>query len=274
MTKSTPKFFAKSDLLIAVLLIAPLWLVIGKAPILPTSPFLSSFLSLSDLPHHLHVVVKNVLFVPLGALVVVLFRLTLGIPVLGLFRPILIAIAFDIIGIPIGVTFLFLTLVVIVLLRPLLASDHSYARVAVLLSLVAAILLVPLILGKWWDIEDLRQISQFPVIALCLTCESFAKVVDRQGLREAMWRTTATVIAAALIMVLTTMSGILELFLRFPELLLIQAGAILLISKHLDLRLFEGINPLAIRPAPDPIETMTSQPDAVSVAIDSERGAS
>jgi len=62
-----------------------------------------------------------------------------------------------------------------------------------------------------------------------------------------VWRTFTTVVAASVIVSLTSLPGVVELFLRFPELLLVQAGCILLINKYLSLRVFEGANPLAAK---------------------------
>jgi hypothetical protein len=237
----------RTDWLLVALLTLPLAIAVGKLPMLPTSAAFSGFFSLADLSPHFHKAAENVLFVPLGAVVVVFFRLTLGLRVLGLFRPILVAMAFDVLGIPISVAFLMFVLVIIVAVRSLLTTDHSYSRVAILLSLASALLFVPLMAGSWWHIGWLRDIVFFPVIALCLTCESFAKVLDREGVGEASWRTAVTVLAAAVIVSFINFPGVVRLFLRFPELLLVQAGCILLINKYLDLRLFEGVNPLAAR---------------------------
>src|SRR5215831_9313545 len=235
----------KRDWLLVALFALPLAIALAKLPMLPTSSVWAGMFSLADLPAQFHKSAENVLFVPLGALVVVLFRLTLGLRVLGLFRPILVAMAFEIIGIPISLAFLLFVLVIIVVLRSLLTTDHTYSRVAILLSLASALLFAPLMAGDWWHIAWLREIVFFPVIALCLTCESFAKVLDKEGIGEAVWRTVVTVLAAVAITSFINFPGVVELILRFPELLLVQAGCILLINKYLDLRLFEGVYPLA-----------------------------
>jgi hypothetical protein len=238
---------ATADWLLVALFALPFGVALAKLPMFPTSSVCVSFFSLVDLPAHFHTAVEAVLFVPVGALVVVLFRLTLGLQVLGLFRPILMAIAFAAVGIPISLAFLLFVLIIIVVLRPLLTTDHNYSRVAVLLSLVSALLFAPLMAGKWWDVAWLRDIVFFPVIALCLTCESFAKVLGRNGIREAVWRTFTTAAAACVIVSLVSLPGVLDVFLRFPELLLVQAGCILLINRYLDFRVFEGANPLAMK---------------------------
>jgi 7 transmembrane helices usually fused to an inactive transglutaminase len=239
---------ANSKLLLAVLFLVPLAMVIGRQPFLPSASFLEACFSLTYLSEQLRAVVENVLVVPLGALVVVIVRLTLGLRMLGFFRPILLAIAFNIIGIPISAAFLIGVLTFIVLLRPFLRADHNYARLAVMLSIVATLLFIPLIAGNWLQVAWLMKLADFPVIALCLTCESFAKVLDRHGIGEAIWRTLITLAAAAVITALTSLSGVLDLFLHFPELLMAQAGCIILIGKHLNIRLFESTKPLALKP--------------------------
>jgi len=254
-----------TDWLLVALFALPLAIALAKLPPLPTAAVVGKFFSLADLPGHFHRTAEEVLLVSLGALVVVIFRLTFGLLVLGLFRPILMAMAFWIVGVPISLGFLLFALVVILLLRPLLQTDHNYARVGVMLSLAAALLFMPLMAGQWWDIAWLREIAFFPVVALCLTCESFAKVLDQDGIREATWRTVTTLVAAGIILALARLPGVLELFLRFPEMLLVQAGLILLINKHLAFRLFEEANPLAMEPA-QPIDA------AAGPAISVERG--
>lgn len=228
---------AATTWLMATLTGVPLVIALAKIFFLPGD--VVALLSLTDLPASLHKAVENALFVPLGAVVVVFFRLTLGIEVLGLFRPILMAVAFSIVGLPLALGFLLFVLVIIVALRGPLRDIHAYARVAVLLSIVAALLLVPLFAGKWWHLRWLEELAFFPVIALCLTCESFAKVADREGLREAVLRTANTLVVAALTYAVTAYPGTVAFFLRFPELLLAQAAFILLMTKHLSLRLFE-----------------------------------
>lgn len=263
MTALPRRGAAPPDLLLLALFALPLAVSLAKLPIFPGAAVVARFISVADLPAHLREAAENIVFIPLGALVVIAFRLTLGLKVLGLFRPILLALAFTIIGVPLGLAVLVPVLMFVLLLRPLLASGHSYARLAVLLSLVAALLLVPLVVGKWWELSRLQSLAFFPVIALCLTCESFAKTADRDGIPEALWQALMTALAAMVITFVARLAADWELFLRFPELLLTQAGCVLLIKNHLDFRLFEGINPLIgqITPVSDPA-SIARLPDA------------
>ena len=239
------KIAPRADWLLGVLVVAPLALMAGKLSGLPGAGLLAHFLSLADLPPEARTLVSTILFVPVGAMVVVLFHFTLGLRVLGLFRPILIAIAFSTIGVAIGLACLVPVLAAIALIRPLLKGAPYYARVPILLSLVAALLLLPLIVGKWWHLTWLEEMAYFPVIALCLTCESFAKVLDTRGIHEAAWRTALTVAAALAISSIAAAPGFMDFMFRFPELLVLEAGGILLVARHLAFRWFAKRNPLA-----------------------------
>ena len=91
MTQPKGHHTAKHLWLLGLLIGLPLALMIGKLSWLPTSEVLRQFVSLSGVPGEMSDRVSYVLFIPLGALVVVVVRLTLGIRVLGPFRSILLA---------------------------------------------------------------------------------------------------------------------------------------------------------------------------------------
>src|SRR5271165_6250784 len=201
----------------AILLLLPVLVMAGKYPLFPTSAAFTSWFSLADLPKHVQTHAEYILFVPLSAVIVAFFRLSLGIPVLSLFRPILTAIAFRMMGVPTGLLFLGLVVGTIVVMRPLLKGKHYYARVPVLLSIVAGFMVVPLMLERyshdlWW-----QHLAYFPLISLALICEAFTKTLDEKGLAEAAWPTLNTIIVGMVINWIATFHGTLHLLLRFPE---------------------------------------------------------
>jgi hypothetical protein len=117
------------------------------------------------------------------------------------------------------------------------------------LSLAAACVLVPLMLGKWWHAQTLRHLAYFPVINLALVCEAFTKILNDKGLRAAMWPTVNAVLAAIVIALLAGIPGAMHLLLSYPEVLILQAGVVLAIGKYLDLHLFADRNPFMPKPA-------------------------
>jgi len=229
--------------LFAILLLLPVLVMAGKYPLFPTSAAFSSWFSLADLPKHVQTHAEYMLFVPLSAVIVAFFRLTLGIPVLSLFRPILVAIAFRVMGVPTGLFFLALVLGTIVVMRPLLKGRHYYARVPVLLSIVASFMVVSLMLARYSHGLWLQHLAYFPLISLALICEAFTKTLDEKGLAEAAWPTLNTIIVGMVINYIANFHGTLHLLLRFPELLFLQIGVVLLIERYMHFEVFEGKNP-------------------------------
>src|SRR5436190_22734086 len=87
---------------LVLLVLVPALVLLARHPGLPSSGFLEHHLSLASLPLRVQRRLGDVLFFPLGAVLVVFVRLTLGLRVLGPFRPVLIASVFRITGIPFG----------------------------------------------------------------------------------------------------------------------------------------------------------------------------
>jgi hypothetical protein len=235
----------KRRAMLACLFLLPLVVAAGKSAVFPTSEFLTRYASLLEVPAEMHRRLQYGLFVPLSAVLVVLCRLTLGIRILGPFRSILIAVAFQITGIPLGLVFLTIVIAVIVVVRPLLKAIRLpyFARVSVIMSAVSAIMMMTILLGTWLEADSLRRTAYFPIVVLCLTGEGFSHALTKEGTRSAMWRGAMTVLLAVLITLLTEIHALQQLLLRFPELLIVQIGCVVVIAEYFDLRLLQWMNP-------------------------------
>ena len=231
--------------ILAGLLVLPLAVVVGKWSAIPTSEFLSRTISLADLPARMHGRLEYVLFVPMGAILVVLCRLTLGIRLLGPFRSILLGVAFQITGILAGLLFLVPVIASIVGIRPTLKAMRLpyFGRVSVILSLVSAIMIVMMLLGNFLDADSLRHVAYFPIVVLCLVGEGFARTLAKEGAPSALWRGSMTVAVAILLTWLSQVPALRRLLLEYPELLVVQIGGIIAISEFFDLRLLRWMNP-------------------------------
>lgn len=213
----------------AALLLIPTLVTVMRSQDTGVADALNAGVTLAGItgPQHEHV--QQILFVPLSAVVVALFRLTLGFRVLGLFRPILLALAFHATGIGPGLAFLALALAVITAVHPLLHGTHSFSRLVIVLTLVSTLLLVGGLVET--------QFVSFPVVALCLTCETFATKLRYRGAAEALARTMATVLPALVIAAVAAVPGFFDWLLRHPEMLVAEVGAVLVIDGWLNLRL-------------------------------------
>jgi hypothetical protein len=223
--------------------------MVGKWPVLPTSDFFMRFLSLANLSESMESRVGYILFVPFGATVAVFFRLFLGIRLFGPFRSVLLAVAFQITGILPGLAFVAVVIAVVVAIRPFIKAIRLpyFARVSVVLSTVALIMLVALLSSTLLNIGSLRQVAYFPIVVLCLMSEGFAKTLSGEGLRSALWRGVMTVFVAVIITLLYQIHGFRRLFLYFPELLVLEIGCIIVIGEFLNLRLLGWLNPPVVK---------------------------
>jgi hypothetical protein len=236
---------------VAALLVAPLAITFLRATDSHVADWLNATLTLAHARGPLHHHLQQMLFVPLSAVVVALFRLTLGLRVVGLFRPILLALAFHATGIGPGLALLALALICISAVHPLLRGAHSYSRLAIVLTLVSALLAAGAMVQQ--------ALAAFPLIALCLTCEMFANKLRYQGIAEALARTMATLAPAIVIALISGIPGFLEWLLRHPEMLAAEIAAVLIIDGWLNLRLLSA----AGRRVPwAPVRLMTTTAEA------------
>jgi hypothetical protein len=245
MNDSTKRLATSQRWVLAAMFVLPLLLMAGKLPSLPTSEFLLTNCSLLNLPAKMQGRVNHILFVPLGAILVVFCRLTLGIRVLGPFRSILLAFAFQTTGIVLGIVFLAVTLAVVVTLGPPVRALRMpyFGRISAMLSGVALIVVVGILCGTWLHVDSLRKVAYFPLVVLCLIGEAFVRTVAQEGARSALWRSLMTAAIAVLLTYLASVRQLRLLMLTCPELLCTQTATIALISHYFAWRYLEWLNP-------------------------------
>jgi D-alanine-D-alanine ligase len=202
---------------------------------------LNQFFSLSAVPPDQREHVLYLLFLPTSALLVALARLTFGIRVLG-FRSILISVGFHQSGIVPSLLLITVAVATVVLVRPWLKriALPYYARVSVILCIVAVTMLGALLAGPWMRSDILWGTAFFPVIVLGMLAEGIAGTLDRDNIVAASWRAITTIVLAFVIALIGWVPALRSLLLQFPELVLAEIVGIVMISEYLDLRLLQG----------------------------------
>ena len=201
---------------------------------------LSRILSLQGIPHtDLHRVLY-LLFLPIGAILIALARLTLGMRLIG-FRSILISVGFQQSGILPSLLLIVAMVIVVIVIRPALVSMRLdyFARVAVLMCSSVLLLLCVLLLAPLVNSEVLWGVAFFPVLVLGLLAEGIAKTIDQESSLSALWRTALTIGVALVLAAISQIPLLREIAIGFPELVLTQLVAIILIAEFLDLRLLQ-----------------------------------
>lgn len=230
---------------VALLFVVPICVMAYKISGFPGSDVLQNAVSLTGVSEEMQRRVNYILFVPLGAVIVVLFRVTLGIRVLGPFRSILLAIAFQVTGIILGIFFFAIVIGVIVAIRPLLRLLRLpyFGRVSTMLSAVAIVIVFALIIGQGIGWQQLHRVAYFPIVVICLAGDGFARTLHREGWRSAVWRGIMTVLVAVLITGTASIQGMQSALIHYPELVILEIGLIIVICRLLGFRLFGAINP-------------------------------
>ncbi len=223
----------------------PMGIMLAKMSHLPWSDVFREHVSLVACPAPLQAKLAHILFVPLGAMLVVLVRLTLGLRVLGPFRSILLAVAFQTTGIWLGLAFLTVTILLVTALRP---SIHAmrlpyFGRITVMLSMVAVLMVLAIMIGNWFELNLLRSIVFFPIVVLCLVADAFARTIKTEGRASALWRGALTAGVAVALAALAQVPAVQNLLLRHPELLIAQIAGIIFLSQRMNWRLLEWMNP-------------------------------
>jgi hypothetical protein len=211
----------------------------------PQAQWLRDTLTLETLTPHLQHTAQHILFLPLAAVAVVFFRLTLGLRVLGPFRAILLAWAFHYTGVLVGTLLLLVTVVALVLLRkPIVKLKLGYfGRITVMLSAVAVLMTLFLLTSTWTGATWLQQIAHLPVVVLCLISEAFVEVLRKEGYASAVWRMFTTIVLGMFIAMIAAWPLPGFIMIAHPELLLFQIGLIVVIARLCKWKLLDKWNP-------------------------------
>jgi 7 transmembrane helices usually fused to an inactive transglutaminase len=251
---------------LALTVLPALLIAVGRVHGLPTAAFLARYLSLMNSPRALQHTLGDILLVPIGALTVVVFRLTLGIHVLGPFRSILLAFAFLTTGVALGLGFLAATVLILVLARPAVKKLRLpyFGRVSVMISAVALVMIVGTLASGWLQSPSLRNVAHFPIVVLVLVGEKVALTIRREGPVTGIWRASTTALVGVAVTGIASIPGLSAFLLARPELLLVEIALIAVVSMLCNWRLLESLNPRPSRAPQREVPSLASRiPDLV-----------
>ena len=209
------------------------------APLHAVGAWLNLHLSFDWVPPGDRPTVLFLLQLPIGALLVAFFRLVLGIRVLGL-RAILLGLGIQGIGLLPSLSLVVVIIGSIALIRPWIrrARMPKYARLAFVLGLSATIMVSAVLVAPWLGSDAVWKVAFFPAIITAMFAEGVAKTLEQDDLVMATWRAAGT-IALALVFALID-RPVSRLVYQFPELIVTQLMAIVLLAELLDVRLLEA----------------------------------
>lgn len=203
------------------------------AMMVPTNPLLAR-LSLYRLPVGTQSSLRALLLLPLGALVVSLFRNVIGVPTFGTFMPVLIALALR--STSLGPGLAMVVSVIAIGIAGRLALERLrlllVPRLSVLLCLVVMAVLALALIGSGTEIHNFLGGVLLPMVILTMLIERISVTLAEEGTRTALtqaaWSTVVS-IAAYPIFISTRAE---HLMFGFPELLLVVMGLLICIGGY------------------------------------------
>ena len=198
-------------------------------------------LSLQSLPIAEQGMFKLIMTLPVGALVVVLMRLFVGVPTSGTFMPVLIALAFLQTELLAGLIGLVLVVGAGLLLRFYLSALNLLlvARIATIVVLVIALVTVLAVVSYRLGLISGLAITFFPMVILAWTVERMSILWEEEGPLEALIQGAGSLLVAVLAYLVMNLAAVRHLAFNFPELHLCVLAAILLLGRYTGYRLLE-----------------------------------
>ncbi len=184
---------------------------------------------------------RTVLMLPVGALVVVLFRNVIGMPTFGTFLPALIAVAAGETGLLWGVVGILIVMASVGLVRSAmrhLELLHS-PTLAILLAVVVLSMLGTSLVAEKLELMKLAKLSFFPIAVMAIASERFYLALVEQGGRIALEQLTGTLIVVLGCYVVMNSLALQILLSGFPEVLLLVVAANVYLGRWIGIRLLE-----------------------------------
>ena len=182
-----------------------------------------------------------VLMLPLGALIISIFRNVIGMQTFGTFLPALIAAASVTTGLKYGLAgFLGIVVIVSLLYYPLEKWHITHnPRMSIMMTAVVSALLTSGLLAKIMGAEHISYLALFPVAVMTITAERMAQLIIEDGIAKTISVTLQTAIVIIVVYEVMTLRSLQSLFLAFPELYLVLISSGLILGRWTGIRLLE-----------------------------------
>jgi transglutaminase-like putative cysteine protease len=187
--------------------------------------------------------INLILVLPVIACIVVIFRAVIGIETFGTFAPVIVSLAFLMTGLTWGLVIFCVIVGVGVVFRAMLQwlRIQLVARLAVLIALVSAMMAGLTVVGAYFGVGALLNVSIFPMVIMSNVIENFTTTQVESGTREALRLTFNTLLVCAACYLTIELGGLQSIVLSFPEVLIGVIGLEVLLGKWRGLRLLEYV---------------------------------
>ncbi len=198
-------------------------------------------LSLYRLPVDTQSALRLLLALPLGALIVAIFRNLIGVPTFGTFMPVLIAFALRNVPIYVGLAMVVGMIGVGVFGRLVLERLRLLLvpRLAILMCIVVLCVAAFALLGRRFETREFFSGVLFPIVILTMLIERFSIAIAEEGMRTALVRSAySLLVTVAVYPVLRDPTADYVMF-SFPELVFCVMGILVWIGGYTGYRLLD-----------------------------------
>ena len=196
---------------------------------------------LSSLPLPIQRQVQILLVIPLGALIVVIFRSFVGLNTFGTFTPLLMALAFRETKLLWGLLLFSFVIAIGCFSRTILDQLKLLfiSRASIILTLVITIMTIFISVGYHTGLWRLSSVVLFPVVIMTMVIERFSIAQIETGLKASLILSLQTlIVACAAYLLVASLTAQLTIFF-FPELILTIIGILILLGRYTGPRVTE-----------------------------------
>lgn len=197
--------------------------------------------SIHALPIEEQAMFKTILLLPIGALVVCILRILVGLRTSGTFMPVLIALAFIQTTLATGLIGFLLVVAFGLLIRSYMSHLNLLlvARISTVIITVIAIIALFSVFSYRVGLTEGLKITFFPLIILSWTVERMSILWEEEGWREVAVQGSGSLLTAVFAFLAMTNPWIRHLTFNFIGLQLVIVALIILIGTYSGYRLLE-----------------------------------
>jgi hypothetical protein len=206
----------------------------------PSNPLLAA-VSLYRLPVGSQGALRILLILPIGALIISIFRNLIGLRTFGTFMPLLIALALRELSLSLGLSLIGSVIALGIVSRLFLDRLQLLLvpRLGVLLCVVVLAITAQSLLGRSYEVKDLFASVLFPVVILTMLIERFSITSAEEGVAAAVRRLGASTLIAVCIYPAFRIDALEHLMFGFPELVISIMGILIAIGGYTGYRVAE-----------------------------------
>ena len=182
-----------------------------------------------------------ILAIPFLAFAIIFFRHVIGISTFGVYTPMIIAVAFYILGLWLGIlTFFFAVLTGYAVRYVFDKIELLYLpRVALNLSFIALSFLLLMLVLLWVDSPVSLSLAIFPMLVMSSLSEKFMAAKSEEGLHNAVIGVIETLAVVIISYYLMVWAALHNLVVSWPEVVFLPLLGILILGKFSGLRISE-----------------------------------